>query len=97
MVCTLRALLEFIYLARRNNHTAQTLEEMKDALCRFQMYRSIFVSTGVRPENSVPPRQHSLVHYIKAIKAFGAPNGLCSSLTESKHIKAIVIVTPARS
>jgi hypothetical protein len=34
-------------------------------------------------------RQHSLVHYVKLICAFGAPNGLCSSITESKHIKAV--------
>ena len=89
MVRTLRALLEFIYLARRNIHTRQTIREMENALERFQKYRSIFVRTGVRPENSTPPRQHSLAHYIKSIKAFGAPNGLCSSITESKHIKAI--------
>ena len=89
MVRTLRALLEFIYLARQNIHTHQTIWEMENALERFQKYRSIFVRTGVRPENSTPPRQHSLAHYIKSIKAFGAPNGLCSSITESKHIKAI--------
>ena len=35
------------------------------------------------------PRQHSLVHYYKNIKDFGAPNGLCSSITESKHIVAV--------
>jgi hypothetical protein len=26
---------------------------------------------------------------VKLIRAFGAPNGLCSSITESKHIKAV--------
>lgn len=26
---------------------------------------------------------------MKLIRAFGAPNGLCSSITESKHIKAV--------
>ncbi|KAG1837094.1 hypothetical protein F4604DRAFT_1597751, partial [Suillus subluteus] len=35
------------------------------------------------------PRQHSLCHYILMIQLFGAPNGLCSSITESKHIKAV--------
>ena len=35
------------------------------------------------------PRQHSLLHYIRSIQLFGSPNGLCSSITESKHIKAI--------
>lgn len=35
------------------------------------------------------PRQHSLNHYFLMIRLFGAPNGLCSSITESKHIKAV--------
>ena len=89
MVRTFRAFLEFAYLVRRNVHDQQSMKELGDALSRFHEYRSIFVKTGVRKENSTPPRQHSLIHYIKAIRAFGAPNGLCSSITESKHIKAI--------
>ena len=28
-------------------------------------------------------------HYIDMIQLFGAPNGLCSSITELKHIKAV--------
>ena len=35
------------------------------------------------------PHQHALIYYIWAIHLFGAPNGLCSSITESKHIKAV--------
>ncbi|KAF8808259.1 hypothetical protein BYT27DRAFT_7232691 [Phlegmacium glaucopus] len=35
------------------------------------------------------PRQHSVIHYTYMIREFGAPNGLCSSITESKHIKAV--------
>ena len=35
------------------------------------------------------PRQHSLSHYRFLIQQFGAPNGLCSSITESKHIKVV--------
>jgi hypothetical protein len=31
----------------------------------------------------------SLVHYPFLITEFRAPNGLCSSITESKHIKAV--------
>lgn len=30
-----------------------------------------------------------MVHYFSMIRLFGAPNGLCSSITESKHIKAV--------
>ena len=35
------------------------------------------------------PRQHSIVHYPDLIRLFGAPNGLCSSITESKHIRVV--------
>ncbi|KAJ7106759.1 hypothetical protein C8R44DRAFT_541879, partial [Mycena epipterygia] len=48
----------------------------------------VFIQTGVRTTISLP-RQHSLVHYPRSICLFGSPNGLCSSITESKHIKAL--------
>ncbi|KAH9981725.1 hypothetical protein BJV77DRAFT_916936, partial [Russula vinacea] len=35
------------------------------------------------------PRQHSLSHYRSLIQQFGTPNGLCSSITESRHITAV--------
>jgi hypothetical protein len=89
MVRAVRALLEFIYLSWRNIHDMASMEQMKDALERFQENVEAFVEAGVRQENSTPPRQHSMMHYIKAIRLFGAPNGLCTSITESKHIKAI--------
>ncbi|KAJ7798569.1 hypothetical protein B0H14DRAFT_3092899 [Mycena olivaceomarginata] len=47
-----------------------------------------FITCGVRVAISLP-RQHSLKHYIRFIRLFGSPNGLCSSITESKHIKAV--------
>jgi hypothetical protein len=53
------------------------------------MYRQIFQECGVRPTGFNLPRQHLLIHYHKLIRAFGAPNSLCSSITESKHIKAV--------
>lgn len=83
------AFLEFIYLARRDVLDENSLEEMDDALNRFHENRQIFVETGVRDENSTPPRQHSMKHYVESIKLFGALNGLCTSITESKHIKAV--------
>jgi hypothetical protein len=30
-----------------------------------------------------------MVHYPSLIRLFGAPNGVCSSITESKHIRAV--------
>ena len=88
IVRTLTAFLDFCYIARRNIHNANTLVELCGALGRFHQYRTIFQETGVRSRISLP-RQHSMLHYFQLIIMFGAPNGLCSSITESKHIKAI--------
>jgi hypothetical protein len=50
----------------------------------------MFIGTaGVKGKFISLPRQHSLCHYIHSIRLFGSPNGLCSSITESKHIKAV--------
>jgi hypothetical protein len=62
---------------------------MGDALRRFHRHCEIFWASGVRPDGFNLPRQHSLTHYIKLIWEYGLPNGLCSSITESKHIKAV--------
>ena len=88
MLRTFRAFLEFCYMVRRNVITEQTLTEIDDALGRFHRYREVFRNSGVIHSFSLP-RQHSMKHYNYLIRQFGAPNGLCSSITESKHIKAV--------
>jgi hypothetical protein len=89
MVKAMRAFLDFCYIARRDMHDTHSLEALDDALQRFHHHREIFRASGVRVEGFNLPRQHSLIHYLKMIRAYGAPNGLCSSITESKHIKAV--------
>lgn len=89
MVLALRAFLEFCYIVRRDVIDTKSLAALDDALERFHRYRTIFETSGVRLEGFALPRQHSLIHYHALIRAFGAPNGLCSSITESKHIKAV--------
>jgi len=88
MVQDMRAFLDFCYIACHDLHNTQSLAAMDDALHRFHHCREIFRTTSVC-DNFNLPRQHSLIHYLKLIWAFGAPNGLCSSITESKHIKAV--------
>ena len=89
MVRPLRAFLEFCYIARHDVQDTKTLAALEDALTRFHQFRSIFQERGARVDGFNLPRQHSLTHYVTLIRAFGAPNGLCSSITESKHIKAV--------
>ena len=89
MVKCVAAFLDFCYLVRRNAICADTLEKAGDALRRFHEHREVFVRVGVHPNKISLPRQHSLKHYIRSIRLFGSPNGLCSSITESKHIPAV--------
>lgn len=85
----IRAFLDFCYFARRSLHTEDVLSRMQEALANFQQLRSVFQEVGVRPDGFALPRQHSLVHYVRNIRLFGSPNGLCSSITESRHITAV--------
>lgn len=89
MVKCVAALLDFSYLARRNSHDLDSLDAMEEALQRFHQYRTVFEEAGVRPNGFSLPRQHALVHYRWGIMNFGSPNGLCSSITESRHITAV--------
>ena len=86
---TFRTFLEFCYIVRQNVITDDSLSDLKDALRRFHQHREVFRDVGVRIEGFSLPRQHSLVHYEALIRLFGTPNGLCSSITESKHITAV--------
>lgn len=88
IIRALSAFLEFCYIARRNSLTEHNLDQLKDAVSRFHHYREVFINTGIR-EDFLMPRQHSIIHYRTLIRLFGAPNGLCSSITESKHIRAV--------
>jgi hypothetical protein len=89
MVQAIRAFLEFCYIARCDAHDTNSLAALQDALEWFHHHREIFRTSGVRADGFNLPRQHSLNHYVKLIRAYGAPNGLFSSITESKHIKAV--------
>lgn len=85
----IRSFLEFCYLVRRESHSEETLSQIEESLERFTEHREFFRTSGVRSEGFSLPRQHSCTHYVDRIWEFASPNGLCSSITESKHIKAV--------
>ncbi|KAJ7846477.1 hypothetical protein B0H14DRAFT_3454337 [Mycena olivaceomarginata] len=88
MVKCLSTFMDFCYLVRRNAISTLDLTCIKSTLDRFHHFQTIFIKTGVCDDMSLPC-QHALVHYVPSIKLFGSSNGLCSSVTESKHIKAV--------
>jgi len=87
MVRAISSFMEFCYLVRRSVLDDDDLEAIDAAIADFHRDRVAF--NEIRPDGYSLPRQHSLVHYRFLIQEFGAPNGLCSSITESKHIKAV--------
>lgn len=89
MVRAVRYFLDFCYYARRSVLDDNDLNKLDELLAKFHEEREIFRDVGVRKKGFNLPRQHALTHYRQLIIDFGAPNGLCSSITESKHIEAI--------
>lgn len=89
MVKAVAAFLEFCYIVRKPSLNEDDLKALDDALEKFWEHRKIFIETGVCPDGISLPRQHSLGHYRRHIEQFGAPDGLSTSITESKHIDAV--------
>ena len=85
----LTAFLDACYIARRQDIGSGALDALDAALRSFRQLREVFRTPGVRPSGFSLPRQHALSHYRRLIEDFGAPGGLCSSITESRHITAV--------
>jgi hypothetical protein len=88
MVRTISAFMEFCYLVRRSQIDEDTLDAIDAAVDRFHRERLIFIELGIREDFSLP-RQHSLVHYRPLIELYGAPYGVSSDATETKHKTAV--------
>ena len=87
MIQCLASLLEFTYRVRRDDITSPMLDAVSANVQRFHDLRRVF--DVVRPTGYSLPRQHAMLHYRELIEDFGAPNGLCSSITEARHIKSV--------
>jgi hypothetical protein len=88
MVACVAAFMEVCYLIRQDEISFSDLDAIDREINRFHHLRQVFIDAGVRVSISLP-RQHALTHYSDSIVLFGSPNGLCSSITEAKHIKAV--------
>lgn len=88
MVQSIATFMDVCYIARHNAITAPALEHFHESIENFHELRNIFIEAGVRDSISLPC-QHALKHFYRSIHLFSSPNGLCSSITESKHIKAV--------
>lgn len=85
LVRAVRAVLDFINLARYPIHTSETLGQMDDALQAFHENREIFVSLGVRAHFNIP-KLHNIGHYRGLIECYGTADNFNSEYTERLHI-----------
>jgi hypothetical protein len=89
MVYMIQSFLEFCYIAWHNIIIEKTLSDLEEALARFCEHQAVFQEEGIQVAGFLLPRQHSMNHYPAMICLYGAPNGICSSITEVKHIEAV--------
>lgn len=82
------ACVDFCYLVRRSVVDVSAIREVEEALDRLYEHRQFFITAGVRDTISLP-RQHALLHYSRMIQLFGAPSGISTSITESKHKQVV--------
>ena len=87
MLCAISAIMEFCYLVRHSIIDEDDLVQIDAAIADFHHHCVAF--DLVHPNGYSLPRQHSLKHYTFLIQEFGAPNGLCSSITESKLSRSL--------
>ena len=84
LVHAVRALLDFLYLARYPAHTSETLTSLRTALAQFHANKSIFVDLGIRLHFKLP-KLHSLDHYPLSIEFFGTTNNYDTQYMEHLH------------
>ncbi len=63
---TMKALLDFIYLAQYSTHDTITLGYLHDALEEFHKYKEYFVVVGCWQHLHIP-KLHFLIHYVNTI------------------------------
>ena len=86
MVQCIATFMDACYIACRNAITGPSLEHFWSH--KIHTLWNTFIEAGIWMLISLP-HQHALFHYFYSIHLFGSPNGLCLSITESKHIKAV--------
>ena len=89
MVQCIAAFLDACYLIHCADINKSNITKLQMAIRQFHEHQEIFHIHAVRPKGFSLLHQHSLTHYPHQIREFGVPLGLCSSITESRHITAV--------
>ncbi|KAF8269032.1 hypothetical protein EI94DRAFT_1771396 [Lactarius quietus] len=76
--------MDTCYITCWNSISSLVLKCFQKCVVKYHELCNVFLTTGTLKMVSLPC-QHALSHYHFSIQLFGSPNGLCSSITESKH------------
>ncbi|KAL1711531.1 hypothetical protein EV715DRAFT_278440 [Schizophyllum commune] len=85
IVRTVRAVLDFLYLAQYPVHTNVTLQQMNDAPESFHREKAVFIELNIRDNFNIP-KLHFAIHYVQNIKMFGTTDNFNTQYTERLHI-----------
>ncbi|TCD63835.1 hypothetical protein EIP91_004902 [Steccherinum ochraceum] len=80
-----QAIVDFIYFAQFQVHTAASLHGLRSALQTFHANKDVFVETEVRSHFNIP-KVHAMEHYLESIEELGAADGYNTELPERLHI-----------
>ena len=86
LIHAVRALLDFMYLAKLTLISAHHLILMQEALNNFHRNKQIFIDLGIRQDFNIP-KLHACMHYVDSIKCFGTTDNYDTQYTERLHIE----------
>ena len=85
IIKSVRALLDFVFLAQYQSHTTESIELLRDSLAAFHDHKAVFLDLGVRNSFNLP-KLHSLIHYMSSIQLFGTTDNYNTEQSERLHI-----------
>ncbi|KAL4065534.1 hypothetical protein V8B97DRAFT_2025692 [Scleroderma yunnanense] len=92
VLCALRAITEFIFLAQSLFHYDETIHALNEALCEFHHYKSSILIAGGRLGMDGPLNHFQILklelaqHVVRSIYEMSAPYQWSSDITERCHI-----------
>ena len=85
VVRSIRALLDFTYIASYPRQSTHTLRYLTESLGRLHDNLPVFIELGIR-KNMNLPKLHALRHYVRTIELFGMADNFNTEYTERLHI-----------
>ncbi|KAJ8090877.1 hypothetical protein PM082_024799 [Marasmius tenuissimus] len=85
LLTSIRALLDFLYLACYPIHSDDSLTSLEASLAKFHENKAIFIKLGVCEHFNIP-KLHFLCHYVRDIKLYGTCDNYNTETTERLHI-----------